>query len=90
MTSCYVALRICVCVHVCACVRMCAGEHMCVLSRGGTIHRCIDTSRYFSRDTYRDIIFYNHNFFCFFLLSDSFRQKRYIIHLHAVVAKYIH
>ena len=37
----------------------------CLLSRGGTIHRCIDISRYFSRDTYRDIIFYNHNF-CFF------------------------
>ena len=34
--------------------------------RGGTIHRCIDESRYFSRDTYRDTyratIFYNHNF----------------------------
>ena len=27
--------------------------------------RCIDISRYFSRDTYRDIIFYNHNFFFF-------------------------
>ena len=31
--------------------------------RRGTIHRCIDISRYFSHDTYRDIIFYNHNFF---------------------------
>ena len=31
--------------------------------RGGTIHRCIDISRYFSRDTYRDIIFYNRDFF---------------------------
>ena len=30
-------------------------------SRGGTIHRYIDISRYFSRDTYRDIIFYNRN-----------------------------
>ena len=37
-----------------------------VQTRGGTIHRCIDISRYFSRDTYRDIIFYNHNFFFFF------------------------
>ena len=27
------------------------------VTRGGTIHRCIDISRYFSRDTYRDIIF---------------------------------
>ena len=26
-------------------------------ARGGTIHRRIDISRYFSRDTYRDIIF---------------------------------
>ena len=34
--------------------------------RGGTIHRCIDISRYFSRDTYRDIIFYNRDFFFFF------------------------
>ena len=33
-----------------------------VNTRGGTIHRCIDISRYFSRDTYRDIIFYNHDF----------------------------
>ena len=32
-------------------------------TRGGTIHRCIDISRYFSRDTYRDIIFYNQDFF---------------------------
>ena len=30
------------------------------------MHRCIDISRYFSRDTYRDIIFYNRNFFFFF------------------------
>ena len=35
---------------------------------GGTIHRCIDISRCFSRDTYRDIIFYNHNFFSIFCL----------------------
>ena len=35
--------------------------------RGGTIHRCIDISRYFSLDTYRDIIFYNRNFFISFL-----------------------
>ena len=34
-----------------------------MIDRGGTIHRCIDISRYFSRDTYRDIIFYNHIFF---------------------------
>ena len=27
-----------------------------LVCRGGTIHRCIDESRYFSRDTYRDII----------------------------------
>ena len=33
------------------------------IPRGGTIHRCIDIWRYFSRDTYRDIIFYNHDFF---------------------------
>ena len=57
--------------------------------RGATIHRCIDISRYFSRDTYRDIIFYNCDFvflyylFCyyfyfllFFLPRFSFRQKR--------------
>ena len=37
-------------------------------SRGGKIHRCIDISRYFSRDTYRDIIFYNHNFFFFLVI----------------------
>ena len=40
-------------------------------SRGGTIHRCIDISRYFSRDIYRDIIFYNRNFF-FFLINNFF------------------
>ena len=34
-----------------------------VYGKGGTIHRCIDISRYFSRDTYRDIIFYNSDFF---------------------------
>ena len=34
-----------------------------ITRRGGTIHRCIDISRYFSRDTYRNIIFYNQNFF---------------------------
>ena len=39
-----------------------------VYIRGGTIHRCIDISKYFSRDTYRDIIFYNHNFFFFFFI----------------------
>ena len=38
-------------------------------SRGGTIRRCIDISRYFSRDTYHDIIFYNHNFFFFFFFG---------------------
>ena len=32
-------------------------------SRGGTIHRCIDISRYFSRDMYHDIIFYNRDFY---------------------------
>ena len=37
--------------------------------RGGTIHRCIDISRYFSRDTYRDIIFYNRNFFVIYLFN---------------------
>ena len=51
-----------------------------VIVMGGTIHRCIDISRYFSRDMYRDIIFYNHNFFFFFSPQlFSFRQKRYII-----------
>ena len=42
-------------------------DRVCACSRGGTIHRCIDISRYFSCDTYRDIIFYNHDlFFVFF------------------------
>ena len=39
-----------------------------IISRGGMIHRCIDALRYFSRDTYRDIIFHNRNFFFFFTL----------------------
>ena len=39
-------------------IRVGAGE-----SRGGKIHQCIKISRYFSRDTYRDIIFYNRNSF---------------------------
>ena len=43
--------------------------------RGGTIHRCIDMLRYFSRDTYRDIIFYNPNFF-FFLFHKDFHLGR--------------
>ena len=43
-----------------------AGKLYSIVFRGGTIHRCIDISRYISRDTYRDIIFYNHNFFFFF------------------------
>ena len=33
------------------------------VTRGGTIHRCIDILRYFSRDTYRDSIFYNRDVF---------------------------
>ena len=49
--------------------------------RGGTIHRCIDISRYFSRDTYRDIIFYNHNFFffsfCFSTMIFIWAEKRH-------------
>ena len=45
------------------------------MSRGGTIHRCIDISRYFSRDTYRDIIFYNHNFFFFFFFNILFSHN---------------
>ena len=50
------------------------------VTRGGTIHRCFDILRYFSRDTYRDIIFYNLNFFFFFFPQwFSFSQKRYII-----------
>ena len=32
------------------------------------VARFINISRYFSRDKYRDIIFYNHNFFIFFIL----------------------
>ena len=52
---------------------------MSINGRGGTIHQCIDISRYFSSDTYRDIIFYNHNFIFFFPQLFSFRQKRYII-----------
>ena len=40
-----------------------------VRTRGGTIHRCIDISRYFSCDMYRDIIFYNHNFYFYFFLA---------------------
>ena len=61
------------------------------LTRGGTIHRCIDISRYFSRDTYRDIIFYNHNFFLYFFLVHwfSFRQKRYIILSTCIFCKVI-
>ena len=43
------------------------------VTRGGAILRCIDISRYFSCDTYRDIIFSNRNFlvsiFCFFAKS---------------------
>ena len=35
--------------------------------RGGTIHRCIDISRYLSRDTYLDIVFYNRNLFLFLI-----------------------
>ena len=34
--------------------------------RGGTIHRFIDIWRYFSRNTYRDIISYNHNLHAIF------------------------
>ena len=37
-------------------------------SRRGTIHRCIDISRYFSRDKYRDIIFYNRDFLFFIFI----------------------
>ena len=37
--------------------------HLHVIAKGGTIHRCIDISRYFSRDTYRDIMIF---FFFFF------------------------
>ena len=57
----------------------------CASARGGMIHRCIDISWYFSRDTYRDIIFYNLNFFFFLIIFFffpqwfSFRQKRDII-----------
>ena len=36
-------------------------------SRGGTINRCIDISQYFSRDTYRNIIFFYHNFSFLFI-----------------------
>ena len=39
-----------------------------VRGRGRTIHRRIDASQHFSRDTYRDIIFYDHYFF--FLYND--------------------
>ena len=44
----------------------------CPNSRGGTTQRCIDISRYFSRDTYHDIIFYNCNFFFFFNIYCDF------------------
>ena len=57
--------------------------HTAQVIRGGTIHRCIDISRYFSRDTYRDIIFYNHNFlyifffnFCNFFFHNDFYLVR--------------
>ena len=43
--------------------------------RGGTIHRCIDISRYFSRDTYRDIIFYKRDFLFYFLLQIFFPRN---------------
>ena len=48
------------------------------------IHRCIDVSRYFSRDTYRKNYYFLQSqffFFClfFFLSLFTFRQKRYII-----------
>ena len=49
---------------------------------GGMIHRCIDMSRYFSRDTYRNIFFFFHYFFCLICVLVqwfAFRQKRYII-----------
>ena len=52
-------------------------------TRGGTIDRCIDISRYFSRNTYRDIIFYNRNFlfnlvifFFFFFFHNDFHLGR--------------
>ena len=44
-------------------------------ARGGTIHRCINISRYFCRYTYRDI-FYN---FFFFLYNEFHLGRRYII-----------
>ena len=46
------------------------------VTRGGTIHRCIDISRYFSRDTYRDIISYNRDFIFLFFLYNDFHLGR--------------
>ena len=41
--------------------------------RGGTIHRCIDISRYFSRDTYRNFFFF---FFFHFFFHNDFHLGR--------------
>ena len=53
------------------CTAACRCVHQRLSSRGGTIHWCIDISRYLSRDTYRDIIFYNHYFYVFFFVFFS-------------------
>ena len=53
--------------------------------RGGTIHRCIDVSQYFSRDMYHDIIFYNQYFFLFFFLTMIFILPKKIHNVHAIL-----
>ena len=45
----------------------CSSVNARVSTRGGTIHRCINISRYFSRDTYRNIFFLSQFYFLFFV-----------------------
>ena len=53
-------------------------NHEC--NRGDTVHRCIDISRYFSRDTYRDIVFLLLQFFFFgtmiFISTEKIHNNR--------------
>ena len=48
-----------------------------IQTRGGTILRCINESRYFSRDTYRDIILNNHNFYLFFVMTFIYADVKF-------------
>ena len=50
-----------------------------IIIRGGTIHRCIDIAQYFSHDTYRDIIFYDRDFYIYiyiYIFFSTFRLGR--------------